>query len=85
MQAQSQLVASVPAAVVGLVVGLVWIQNLPQSVSLRGVAGPSMRCSRVSGDPEKRTFHSFRHTFAKRALESGTQIPGFPVTLVISP
>jgi integrase len=23
---------------------------------------------------EKRTFHSFRHTFAKRALESGAQI-----------
>ncbi len=23
---------------------------------------------------EKRTFHSFRHTFAKRALESGRQI-----------
>ena len=25
-------------------------------------------------DAEKRTFHSFRHTFAKRALESGAQI-----------
>jgi integrase len=24
--------------------------------------------------PEKRTFHSFRHIFAKRALESGAQI-----------
>ena len=23
---------------------------------------------------ENRTFHSFRHTFAKRAMESGTQI-----------
>jgi len=23
---------------------------------------------------DKRTFHSFRHTFAKRALESGAQI-----------
>ena len=23
---------------------------------------------------EKRTFHSFRHTFAKRALETGAQI-----------
>jgi integrase len=23
---------------------------------------------------EKRTFHSFRHTFARRALESGAQI-----------
>jgi integrase len=30
-----------------------------------GRAGPTL---------EKRTFHSFRHTFAKRALESGAQI-----------
>jgi hypothetical protein len=29
---------------------------------------------RVGPTQEKRTFHSFRHTFAKRALESGTQI-----------
>ena len=29
---------------------------------------------RVGPTQEKRTFHSFRHTFAKRALESGAQI-----------
>jgi integrase len=29
---------------------------------------------RVGPTEEKRTFHSFRHTFAKRALESGAQI-----------
>lgn len=29
---------------------------------------------RVGPTSEKRTFHSFRHTFAKRALESGRQI-----------
>jgi integrase len=30
--------------------------------------------SRVGPTLEKRTFHSLRHTFAKRALESGAQI-----------
>lgn len=29
---------------------------------------------RVGPTHEKRTFHSFRHTFAKRALERGAQI-----------
>jgi integrase len=29
---------------------------------------------RVGPTEEKRTFHSFRHTFAKRALESGAEI-----------
>jgi integrase len=29
---------------------------------------------RVGPTREKRTFHSFRHTFAKRALESGAQV-----------
>ena len=29
---------------------------------------------RVGPTQERRTFHSFRHTFAKRALESGAQI-----------
>jgi integrase len=29
---------------------------------------------RVGPTHERRTFHSFRHTFAKRALESGAQI-----------
>ena len=30
--------------------------------------------ARVGPTQEKRTFHSFRHTFAKRALERGAQI-----------
>ena len=30
--------------------------------------------SRVGPTSEKRTFHSFRHTFAKRALETGAQV-----------
>jgi integrase len=30
--------------------------------------------ARVGPTQEKRTFHSFRHTFAKRALENGAQI-----------
>jgi integrase len=30
--------------------------------------------ARIGPTGEKRTFHSFRHTFAKRALESGRQI-----------
>jgi integrase len=30
--------------------------------------------SRIGPTEEKRTFHSFRHTFAKRALESGAEI-----------
>ena len=30
--------------------------------------------ARVGPTEEKRTFHSFRHTFAKRALESGAEI-----------
>jgi integrase len=29
---------------------------------------------RIGPTHEKRTFHSFRHTFAKRALERGAQI-----------
>jgi integrase len=29
---------------------------------------------RVGPTQERRTFHSFRHTFAKRALENGAQI-----------
>jgi integrase len=32
------------------------------------------KIGRVGPTLEKRTFHSFRHTFAKRALESGAQI-----------
>jgi integrase len=38
---------------------------------------PAMEASdvpRVGPTGEKRTFHSFRHTFAKRALENGRQV-----------
>jgi integrase len=35
---------------------------------------PCAGIQRVGPTLEKRTFHSFRHTFAKRALESGAQI-----------
>jgi maleamate amidohydrolase len=39
------------------------------------VTGVTMAgCPRVGLTGEKRTFHSFRHTFAKRALENGRQI-----------
>ncbi|HWQ23891.1 MAG TPA: site-specific integrase [Gaiellaceae bacterium] len=44
---------------------------------LRRVLYPAMEAAdvpRVGPTGEKRTFHSFRHTFAKRALESGRQI-----------
>jgi integrase len=34
----------------------------------------SAEIPRVGPTQEKRTFHSFRHTFAKRALERGAQI-----------
>jgi integrase len=47
------------------------------SVLLRRKLYPAMvRASvpRVGPTHEKRTFHSFRHTFAKRALERGAQI-----------
>jgi integrase len=50
---------------------------LTPSVVLRRHLYPAMaRASipRVGPTQEKRTFHSFRHTFAKRALESGAQI-----------
>jgi integrase len=50
---------------------------LDPSVVLRRFLYPAMACagiSRVGPTLEKRTFHSFRHTFAKRALESGAQI-----------
>jgi integrase len=50
---------------------------LTPSVVLRRHLYPAMNragISRVGPTQEKRTFHSFRHTFAKRALESGTQI-----------
>jgi integrase len=50
---------------------------LTPSVVLRSYLYPSManaEIRRVGPTHEKRTFHSFRHTFAKRALESGAQI-----------
>jgi integrase len=50
---------------------------LTPSVVLRRQLYPAMARAgipRVGPTEEKRTFHSFRHTFAKRALESGAQI-----------
>ena len=50
---------------------------LSPTVVLRRHLYPAMaaaRILRVGPTQEKRTFHSFRHTFAKRALESGAQI-----------
>jgi integrase len=50
---------------------------LDPSVVLRRHLYPAMASagiSRMGPTLEKRTFHSFRHTFAKRALESGAQI-----------
>ena len=50
---------------------------LTPSALLRRQLYPAMaRASipRVGPTQEKRTFHSFRHTFAKRALEKGAQI-----------
>ncbi len=50
---------------------------LDPHVVLRRHLYPAMACAgipRVGPTLEKRTFHSFRHTFAKRALESGAQI-----------
>jgi integrase len=50
---------------------------LSPTVVLRRHLYPAMtlaRIERVGPTQEKRTFHSFRHTFAKCALESGAQI-----------
>jgi integrase len=50
---------------------------LSPRVLLRRHLYPAMAAAeirRVGPTLEKRTFHSFRHTFAKRALESGAQI-----------
>lgn len=47
------------------------------STILRRELYPAMRKAgvpRAGPTHERRTFHSFRHTFAKRALESGAQI-----------
>lgn len=53
------------------------IDYLTPSVVLRRHLYPAMAAAgiaRIGPTEEKRTFHSFRHTFAKRALESGAQI-----------
>jgi integrase len=50
---------------------------LSPTVVLRRHLYPAMAAAeirRIGPTQEKRTFHSFRHTFAKRALESGAQI-----------
>jgi integrase len=50
---------------------------LSPTVVLRRHLYPAMTSAqipRIGPTQEKRTFHSFRHTFAKRALESGAQI-----------
>ena len=50
---------------------------LSPMVVLRRHLYPAMAAAqirRVGPTQEKRTLHSFRHTFAKRALESGAQI-----------
>ena len=50
---------------------------LSPTVLLRRHLYPAMvaaEIGRVGPTQEKRTFHSFRHTFAKRAIESGAQI-----------
>jgi integrase len=50
---------------------------LTSSVLLRRQLYPAMARAgirRIGPTQEPRTFHSFRHTFAKRALESGAQI-----------
>ena len=47
------------------------------TVLLRRHLYPAMAAAgipRIGPTQEKRTFHSFRHTFAKRALETGAQI-----------
>jgi integrase len=50
---------------------------LSPTVVLRRHLYPAMAAAGIEREGpthEKRTFHSFRHTFAKRALESGAQI-----------
>jgi integrase len=50
---------------------------LSPTVVLRRHLYPAMAAAEIRREGptlEKRTFHSFRHTFAKRALESGAQI-----------
>jgi integrase len=50
---------------------------LSPTIVLRRHLYPAMAAAgipRVGPTQEKRTFHSFRHTFAKRALENGAQV-----------
>lgn len=50
---------------------------LSPTIVLRRQLYPAMAAAgipRLGPTQEKRTFHSFRHTFAKRALESGAQV-----------
>ena len=50
---------------------------LSPTILLRRYLYPALAAAeiqRIGPTQEKRTFHSFRHTFAKRALESGAQI-----------
>ena len=50
---------------------------LSPTIVLRRQLYPAMVAAgipRLGPTQEKRTFHSFRHTFAKRALESGAQV-----------
>jgi integrase len=50
---------------------------LSPTVVLRRYLYPAMAAAQIQREgptKEKRTFHSFRHTFAKRALECGAQI-----------
>lgn len=50
---------------------------LSPTILLRRKLYPAMNAAgidRVGPTQERRTFHSFRHTFAKRALENGAQI-----------
>jgi integrase len=52
---------------------------LSPTIVLRRQLYPAMSAAgipRLGPTQEKRTFHSFRHTFAKRALESGAQVRG---------
>jgi integrase len=50
---------------------------LSPTILLKRQLYPAMAAAnvqRIGPTQEKRTFHSFRHTFAKRALESGAQV-----------
>jgi integrase len=53
------------------------LRFISPTIVLRRQLYPALQAAgiaRVGPTHEKRTFHSFRHTFAKRALENGAQI-----------